>query len=161
VIGTNARRIPPERALKAIAGYVCTNDLSARDLQYAHGGQWFRGKNFETFCSVDLEGMVSVKELRDARGLRVRQLLNGIVFQEGSTNDLIFDVPYLVAYISNILTLHPGDLILTGTPPGVGWRRDPKVPLKDGDVVEVVIEGIGTLTNPVVAEQTPRPSSST
>jgi 2-keto-4-pentenoate hydratase/2-oxohepta-3-ene-1,7-dioic acid hydratase in catechol pathway len=92
-----------------------------------------------------------VSELGDGSGLRVVQRLNGEVLQDGSTSDLIFPVPYLVAYISNVFSLEPGDLILTGTPPGVGWARDPKVALAPGDTVEVEVEGIGVLANPVVA----------
>jgi 2-keto-4-pentenoate hydratase/2-oxohepta-3-ene-1,7-dioic acid hydratase in catechol pathway len=95
---------------------------------------------------------VPVSELGDGGGLRVVQRLNGEVLQDGNTSDLIFDVPFLVSFVSNAFTLEPGDLILTGTPPGVGYARDPKVSLKPGDVVEVEVEGIGTLTNPVVAE---------
>jgi 2-keto-4-pentenoate hydratase/2-oxohepta-3-ene-1,7-dioic acid hydratase in catechol pathway len=150
VIGKPARRISRERALDVVEGYVCANDVSARDVQYAGGGQWFRGKNFETFCPVG-DAVVPVSELGDGAGLRVMQKLNGDVMQDGNTSDLIFDVPYLVAYASLLFTLEPGDLILTGTPAGVGYARDPRVPLKDGDVVEVVVEGIGTLRNPVVA----------
>jgi 2-keto-4-pentenoate hydratase/2-oxohepta-3-ene-1,7-dioic acid hydratase in catechol pathway len=93
-----------------------------------------------------------VSELGDGGGLRVLQRLNGEVLQDGNTRDLIFGVPFLVAYASNVFTLEPGDLILTGTPPGVGWARDPKVTLTDGDVVEVEVEGIGVLRNPVVRE---------
>ena len=152
VIGKTVRRVSREKALDAVAGYVCANDVSARDVQYGEGGQYFRGKNFETFCPVGPEEPVSVKELGDGSGLRVMQLLNGKVMQDGNTDQLIFDVPYLVAFASNALTLEPGDLILTGTPAGVGYARDPKVPLKPGDVVEVRVEGISTLTNPVVAE---------
>ena len=91
-----------------------------------------------------------VSELGDGSGLRVVQRLNGEILQDGSTSDLIFPVPFLVAYISNVFTLEPGDLILTGTPPGVGWAREPKVSLQPGDVVEVEVEGIGALRNPVV-----------
>lgn len=152
VIGKSVRRVSRERALDAVAGYVCANDVSARDLQYGDG-QWFRGKNFATFCPVGPDEPVPVSELGDGRGIRVRQLLNGEPMQDGNTADLIFDVPYLVAFASNVLTLEPGDLILTGTPAGVGYARDPKVSLKPGDVVEVRVEGIGSLTNPVVAEQ--------
>jgi len=93
-----------------------------------------------------------VSELGDGSGLRVVQRLNGEVLQDGNTRDLLFPVPFLIAYISNTFTLETGDLILTGTPPGVGWARDPKVSLATGDVVDVEIEGIGTLSNPVVAE---------
>jgi 2-keto-4-pentenoate hydratase/2-oxohepta-3-ene-1,7-dioic acid hydratase in catechol pathway len=152
VIGKAGRRISKEKALEHVRGYVCANDVSARDIQYAEG-QWFRGKNFETFCPVGPADPVPVKELGDGSGLRVVQLLNGKVMQDGNTGDLIFDVPTLVAFASNALTLDPGDLILTGTPSGVGFARDPKIPLKPGDVVEVRVEGIATLTNPVVSEQ--------
>ncbi len=93
-----------------------------------------------------------MSELGDGSGLRVVQRLNGEVLQDGSTNDLIFGVPFLVSYISAVFTLEPGDLILTGTPPGVGWARDPKVSLAAGDVVEVEVEGIGVLRSPVVRE---------
>jgi 2-keto-4-pentenoate hydratase/2-oxohepta-3-ene-1,7-dioic acid hydratase in catechol pathway len=152
VIGKAGRRISKEKALEHVRGYVCANDVSARDIQYAEG-QWFRGKNFETFCPVGPADPVPVKELGDGSGLRVVQLLNGKVMQDGNTDDLIFDVPTLIAFASNALTLDPGDLILTGTPSGVGFARDPKVALKPGDVVEVRVEGIASLTNPVVAEQ--------
>jgi len=94
-----------------------------------------------------------VKELGDGSGLRVMQLLNGDVLQDGNTSDLIFDVPFLVAFASNGLTLEAGDLILTGTPAGVGYAREPKISLKPGDVVEVRVEGIGSLVNPCVAEE--------
>jgi 2-keto-4-pentenoate hydratase/2-oxohepta-3-ene-1,7-dioic acid hydratase in catechol pathway len=135
-----------------VRGYVCANDVSARDWQYGDG-QWFRGKNAETFCPVGPDEPVPVSELGAGSGLRVMQLLNGEVLQDGNTSDLIFDVPYLVAFASNVLTLEPGDLILTGTPSGVGYAREPRISLADGDVVEVVVEGIGTLSNPVVAER--------
>jgi acylpyruvate hydrolase len=154
VIGKAGRRISRERALDHVAGYVCANDVSARDIQYAGDRQWFRGKNFETFCPVNLDELATVKELGDARGLRVTQRLNGKLMQDGNTDDLIFDVPYLVAFASTLFTLEPGDLILTGTPSGVGWARDPKISLQDGDVVEIAVEGISLLSNPVVAEAT-------
>jgi 2-keto-4-pentenoate hydratase/2-oxohepta-3-ene-1,7-dioic acid hydratase in catechol pathway len=150
VIGAAARRVSRERALDVVAGYVCANDVSARDVQYGDG-QWFRGKNFETFCPVGPDEPVPVSELGDGSGLRVVQRLNGEVLQDGNTADLIFDVPYLVAFASAVFTLEPGDLILTGTPAGVGWAREPKVALREGDVVEVEVEGIGVLSNPVVA----------
>jgi 2-keto-4-pentenoate hydratase/2-oxohepta-3-ene-1,7-dioic acid hydratase in catechol pathway len=151
VIGKTVRRVSRERALDAVRGYVCANDVSARDWQYGDG-QWFRGKNVQTFCPVGPDEPVPVSEVGDASGLRVMQLLNGDVLQDGNTNDLIFDVPFLVAFASIGLTLEPGDLILTGTPAGVGYAREPKISLKPGDVVEVSVEGIGRLTNPVVAE---------
>ena len=151
VIGKAARRVSRERALEFAAGYVCANDVSARDIQY-ETTQYFRGKNFETFCPLSSE-QASVKELGDGSGLRVMQLLNGEVLQDGNTDDLIFDVPTLVAFCSTALTLEPGDLILTGTPSGVGYARDPKIALKPGDVIEVRVEGISTLSNPVVADE--------
>jgi 2-keto-4-pentenoate hydratase/2-oxohepta-3-ene-1,7-dioic acid hydratase in catechol pathway len=152
VIGKTVRRVTPERALDAVAGYTCANDVSARNLQYGDG-QWTRGKGFDTFCPVGPGEPVPVSELGDGSGLRVVQRLNGEILQDGNTNDLIFDVPFLVAYASNVFTLEPGDLILTGTPAGVGWARDPKLSLRDGDVVEVEIDRIGVLSNPVVAER--------
>jgi 2-keto-4-pentenoate hydratase/2-oxohepta-3-ene-1,7-dioic acid hydratase in catechol pathway len=151
VIGKPARRVSRERALSFVAGYTCANDVSARDLQYGDG-QWFRGKNFATFCPVGPDEPVPVSELGDGSGLRVVQKLNGAVLQDGNTADLIFDVPYLVAFASALFTLEPGDLILTGTPAGVGYAREPRVALQDGDVVEVAVEGIATLRNPVVSE---------
>jgi 2-keto-4-pentenoate hydratase/2-oxohepta-3-ene-1,7-dioic acid hydratase in catechol pathway len=151
VIGKAVRRVSRERALDAVAGYLCANDVSARNLQHGDG-QWTRGKGFDTFCPVGPGEPVPVSELGDGTGLRVVQRLNGEVMQDGNTRDLIFDVPFIVAYASNVFTLEPGDLILTGTPAGVGWARDPKVSLRAGDVVEVEIERIGVLSNPVVAE---------
>jgi 2-keto-4-pentenoate hydratase/2-oxohepta-3-ene-1,7-dioic acid hydratase in catechol pathway len=150
VIGKPARRVSRERALDHVEGFVCANDVSARDIQYAGDGQWFRGKNYETFCPLGAD-VVPVSELGDGSGLRVQQKLNGAVFQDGSTDDLIFGVPYLVAYASTLFTLEPGDVILTGTPAGVGYAREPKVPLRPGDVVEVVVDRVGVLRNPVVA----------
>jgi 5-carboxymethyl-2-hydroxymuconate isomerase len=149
-IGTGGRRIPRERALDHVRGYRCANDVSARNIQYSES-QWTRAKGFDTFCALG-DRLVDVSELGDASGLRVVQRLNDEVLQDGNTRDLIFPVPFLVAYCSNVFTLEPGDLILTGTPPGVGWARDPKVSLKPGDTVEVEVEGIGVLSNPVVAE---------
>jgi len=92
-----------------------------------------------------------VSELGNGSGLHVLQRLNGQVLQDGNTNDLIFDVPFLIAFVSRVFTLDPGDLILTGTPPGVGWAREPKISMKAGDVVEVEVEGIGIVANPVVS----------
>jgi 2-keto-4-pentenoate hydratase/2-oxohepta-3-ene-1,7-dioic acid hydratase in catechol pathway len=149
-IGVGGKRIDEAAALEHVRGYRCANDLSARDIQYSES-QWTRAKGFDTFCPLG-EECVPVAELGDGSGLRVVQRLNGEVLQDGNTSDMVFSVPYLVAYISNTFTLEPGDLILTGTPPGVGWARDPKVALQPGDVVEVEVEGIGVLRNPVVTE---------
>jgi 2-keto-4-pentenoate hydratase/2-oxohepta-3-ene-1,7-dioic acid hydratase in catechol pathway len=149
-IGAGGHRIGEADALAHVRGYRCANDLSARNIQYSES-QWARAKGFDTFCPLG-DRLVPVSELGDGSGLRVVQRLNGEVLQDGSTDDLIFAVPFLVSYISAVFTLEPGDLILTGTPPGVGWARDPKVSLTDGDVVEVEVEGIGVLSNPVVRE---------
>lgn len=152
VIGKRVRRIAEEDALEAVAGYLCANDVSARNLQFTDG-QWLRGKGFDTFCPIGPGEPVPVSELGDGSGLRVLQRLNGEVLQDGNTSDLIFPVLRLVAHASSVFTLEPGDLILTGTPEGVGFFREPRIPLRDGDVVEVEVEGIGTLRNPVVAER--------
>jgi 2-keto-4-pentenoate hydratase/2-oxohepta-3-ene-1,7-dioic acid hydratase in catechol pathway len=149
-IGKTGRRIAEKDALDHVRGYRVANDLSARNIQYAEP-QWTRAKGFDTFCSVGSK-LVPVSELGDGSGLRVVQRLNGEVLQAGNTRDLIFAVPFLISYISATFTLEPGGLILTGTPPGVGWARDPKVALKHGDVVECEVEGIETISNPVVAE---------
>src|SRR5262245_50010297 len=148
-IGRGGRRLAREDALAHVSGYRVANDVSARNIQYTES-QWTRAKGFDTFCPVSTD-LVPVAKLGSGGGLRVVQRLNGEVIQDGNTDDLIFDVPFLVAYVSHIFTLEPGDLILTGTPPGVGWAREPKLSMKDGDVVEVEVEGIGVLSNPVIA----------
>jgi 2-keto-4-pentenoate hydratase/2-oxohepta-3-ene-1,7-dioic acid hydratase in catechol pathway len=144
VIGKTARSVSKDDALSYVAGYTCANDVSARDAQFGDG-QWFRGKGFDTFCPVG----PAVVELDDPSDVQVVQRLNGEVLQDSRTSMLIFDIPTLIAYVSNVLTLEPGDLILTGTPDGVGVFRDPKVTLKPGDVVEVEVEGVGVLRNEV------------
>jgi 2,4-didehydro-3-deoxy-L-rhamnonate hydrolase len=130
----------------SIAGYTCANDVSARDAQFGDG-QWFRGKGFDTFCPIGPR-IVEAGEF-DPSDVRVQQRLNGEVLQDSRTSDLIFDVPTLLDYVTQAITLEPGDLILTGTPEGVGVFREPKVALKSGDVVEIEIEGIGVLRNEV------------
>jgi 2-keto-4-pentenoate hydratase/2-oxohepta-3-ene-1,7-dioic acid hydratase in catechol pathway len=149
VIAARSRRVSPADALAVVAGYTCANDVSARDLQF-RDGQWLRGKGFDTFCPV-LPAVVPVEKLGDAAGLRIVQRLNGRTLQDSTTSELIFGVRDLVAYASSVFTLEPGDLILTGTPAGVGVFRKPAVSLQPGDEVEVEIEGIGALRNPVVA----------
>ncbi|HZG34324.1 MAG TPA: fumarylacetoacetate hydrolase family protein [Gaiellaceae bacterium] len=146
VIGEAVSHLPAADALSVVAGYTCANDVSAREAQFADG-QWFRGKGFDTFCPVGPE----IVELDDPSDLRVVQRLNGEVLQDARTSALIFSLPELVAYVSRAIALEPGDLILTGTPEGVGFFREPKVPLRDGDVVEVEVEGVGVLRSPVVA----------
>lgn len=149
VIGRTGRHIAPDAAREYIAGYACANDVSARDVQFGDG-QWFRGKGYDGFCPVGPR-IVPVDEL-DPSDLTVTQRLNGVVLQQAHTSSLIFDVEQLVAYVSAVLTLERGDLILTGTPAGVGFFREPKLSLKDGDTVEIEIDGIGTLRNPVQAD---------
>ena len=148
-IGRGGKGIRADDALEHVRGYRAANDVSARNIQYAES-QWARAKGFDTFCPLSAE-LVPVSELGDGSGLRVLQRLNGEVLQDGNTNDLIFDVPFLIAFVSRVFTLEPGDLILTGTPPGIGWAREPKLSMKDGDLVEVEVEGIGVVSSPVVA----------
>jgi 2-keto-4-pentenoate hydratase/2-oxohepta-3-ene-1,7-dioic acid hydratase in catechol pathway len=150
VIGHRARRVEPGEALSNVAGYTVANDVSARTLQ-RKDKQWLRAKSFDTFCPL-LPMLVDVEAVGDASGRRVAQRLNGEVLQDANTSDLIFDVPHLVAHASSVFTLEPGDVILTGTPAGVGVFRDPPISMQDGDVVEIDVEGIGTLVNPVSAE---------
>ena len=147
VIGQEVHGLLEDDALSAVAGYTCANDVSARDLQQSDG-QWFRAKGFDTFCPL-LPEVVPVDELGEAAGLRIVQRLNGKTLQDSSTGDLIFGVRRLVAHAASVVTLAPGDLILTGTPPGVGIARTPPLSLEPGDEIEIEIEGIGTLRNPV------------
>jgi 2-keto-4-pentenoate hydratase/2-oxohepta-3-ene-1,7-dioic acid hydratase in catechol pathway len=147
VIGRAGRRIPREAALEHVAGYTVANDVSARTLQ-RKDGQWLRAKSFDTFCPV-LPVLVGVDELGDGSGLQVTQRLNGETLQDASTDDFLFDVPTVIAHASAAFTLEPGDLILTGTPSGVGVFRDPPIAMKPGDLVEVEVERIGVLANPV------------
>ena len=147
VIGRVASAVSPDDALEHVYGYSVGNDVSARDLQF-RDGQWFRGKGYDTFCPL-LSTLVPLVELGAASDLRVTQRLNGELLQDARTSSLIFDIPTLISYISGVLTLRPGDVILTGTPEGVGYFRTPKVALCPGDVVEVEIEGVGLLRNPV------------
>jgi 2-keto-4-pentenoate hydratase/2-oxohepta-3-ene-1,7-dioic acid hydratase in catechol pathway len=152
-MGRRGRRIEADDALDFVAGYRCANDVSARNLQFTDK-QWTRAKGFDTFCPLG-DRLVPVSELGDGSGLRVQQRLNGELLQDGNTAELVFGVRQLVAFASCAFTLEPGDLILTGTPPGLGYLREPPLPLRPGDVVEVEIDGIGVLRNPVVDEGSP------
>jgi 2-keto-4-pentenoate hydratase/2-oxohepta-3-ene-1,7-dioic acid hydratase in catechol pathway len=147
VIGRGGRDIAPDDALDHVSGYLCANDVSARDVQFADG-QWTRGKSFDTFCPVGPE-LVPAADVADPQALRIRCLVNGEVLQDASTADMIFPIADVIAHVSAGIALEPGDLILTGTPPGVGFVRTPPVYLEHGDEVTVEIEGVGTLTNPV------------
>src|SRR5262245_2614027 len=148
VIGERARRVSKENALEAVRGYLCANDVSARDLQFSDG-QWTRGKSPDTFCPVG--PMTPRDEITDPHALWIRAIVNGEALQVSTTANLIFGVDEVIAYASQTTTLEPGDLILTGTPAGVGVFRDPQRLLQPGDEVTIEIEGLAGLTNPVVA----------
>jgi 2-keto-4-pentenoate hydratase/2-oxohepta-3-ene-1,7-dioic acid hydratase in catechol pathway len=151
VIGTKAKRVGEADALECVEGYICVNDVSARDLQFGDG-QWTRGKSVDTFCPVGPR-LVPRDEIADPQQLGIRCIVNGEALQDSSTAQMIFSVAEIIAYVSQVITLEPGDLIATGTPAGVGVFRDPKVLLADGDEVSVEIDGVGTLTNPVQKER--------
>jgi 2-keto-4-pentenoate hydratase/2-oxohepta-3-ene-1,7-dioic acid hydratase in catechol pathway len=148
VIGRQARNVSHGDALSYVAGLTIAHDVSARDHQF-NTGQFTWSKSFDTFCPLGPE-VVSIDEVDLAAGLPLETRVNGEVMQSASTSELIFDVPTLIAWISQGLTLDPGDVILTGTPSGVGMARNPHRFLQDGDVVEISIGGLGTLRNPVV-----------
>ena len=149
VIGSRVRNVSKENALEAVRGYLCANDVSARDLQFADG-QWTRGKSPDTFCPVGPR-LVPASEISNPHDLRIRAIVSGEVLQDSTTANLIFGIDEIISHASLTSTLEPGDLILTGTPAGVGIFRDPKRLLQPGDEVTIEIEGIGELTNPVVA----------
>jgi 2-keto-4-pentenoate hydratase/2-oxohepta-3-ene-1,7-dioic acid hydratase in catechol pathway len=152
VIGRGGRHIPVSEAAGHVAAYCCGNDVSARDWQLRKpGGQWLAGKSFDGFAPCG-PWLTTAEEVPDPGNLRIQLRLNGRVMQDSSTAQFIFPVEKLVSYVSDICTLSPGDLLFTGTPPGVGFARKPPVFLKPGDVVEVEIERLGVLRNPVVAE---------
>jgi 2-keto-4-pentenoate hydratase/2-oxohepta-3-ene-1,7-dioic acid hydratase in catechol pathway len=148
VIGRRGRDIAADHALDHIFGYTVANDVSARDLQFLDGGQWYRGKSLDTFSPLG-PWIVTTDELGGARGLRLTLRVNGVTKQDASTNDLIFAIPEIIASASSGRTLYPGDVILTGTPGGVGFTRTPPEFLRAGDVVEAEIERIGVLRNRV------------
>ncbi len=152
VIGRRAKNVRREDALAHVLGYTCANDVSARDWQIEkQKKQWVRGKSFDTFCPLG-PCLVTTEDIPDPNRLRLRTVLNGRVLQDSSTADMIFDVATLVSDLSRSLTLLPGTVILTGTPEGVGFTRQPPVYLREGDTVTVEVEKIGTLTNPVQRE---------
>ena len=149
VIGKSCKDASRERALDYVAGYTCGNDVSARDWQLKKGGtQWCRGKSFDTFAPVG-PCLVTPDEISNPITLRIQTKVNGRVLQDGNTADMIRDVPTLIEFLSQSTTLLPGTLIFTGTPHGVGMAQKPPLWLKPGDEVSVIIEKIGTLTNPV------------
>ena len=156
VIGRRARDVREEDALDVVAGVTIGHDVSSRDHQFTTG-QWSWSKSFDTFCPLGPE-VVSLDEVDLARGLAIETRVSGEVLQSSNTSQLVFSVPFLIAWISQGCTLEPGDVILTGTPAGVGAARTPPRWLVDGDVVEITLEGVGTLRNPVIRRENDRPS---
>ena len=152
VIGRRCKNVSRANALDYVLGYTCGNDVSARDWQRDGGGaQWCQGKSFDTFCPLG-PVLVTRDEIPNPNSLRIRTILNGETMQDWNTDDMIFDVPTLIEFLSASKTLLPGTVIMTGTPHGVGFARRPQVWLKAGDTVTIDIEKIGALTNPVVNE---------
>ena len=150
VISREGRHIPREQAMSHVAGYMCGHDVSARDWQkHKPGGQWLLGKSFDSFAPTGPH-LVTADEVPDPHNLPIQMRINGAVMQDSTTAQLIFRIDQLVSYLSQVCTLKAGDLIFTGTPPGVGAARKPPVFLKPGDVAEVSISGVGVLVNPVV-----------
>jgi len=147
VIGKGGRDIAEADAMKCVFGYTCANDVSVRDVQRRHGGQWFKGKNFDTHLPMG-PWIVTADEL-DPSDLAIRSRVNGVGKQDSRTKFMVFKIPRLIAEISAGCELWPGDLIITGTPAGVGFARNPPEYLKVGDVVEIEIEGIGVLRNTI------------
>jgi len=150
IIGKTGKRIDRRRAFEYIAGFAVMNDISGREAQFGDG-QWFRGKSFDTFAPLG-PAVVTLDELPEVNDLRLETRVNGRAMQIGTTRDMIFDIPSIIAYVSRDITLIPGDIVSTGTPSGVGIFRDPPITLADGDIVECRIEGIGTIRNRVTAQ---------
>ncbi|HEX2913643.1 MAG TPA: fumarylacetoacetate hydrolase family protein [Chloroflexia bacterium] len=148
VIGKQAYHVSEEEALDYVAGYITANDVSARDLQFSQT-QWIVGKSPDTFCPLG-PWLVTKDEVPDPHNLRIQCRVNGTTLQDSNTGQLIFKIPALISFLSRTMTLEPGDIVLTGTPPGVGMARNPKIWLKPGDTVEIEIENVGLLVNPVV-----------
>ena len=147
VIGKKAKDVSEETAYDYVLGYTNANDVSARDLQLVIDSQWTRGKSLDTFCPLG-PYIATRDEVPDPHVLSIKTKVNTKVLQDGNTKDMIFKIPYLIAYCSKHFTLEPGDLILTGTPAGVGTARKPPKYLADGNTVTVSVEGLGELTNP-------------
>lgn len=149
VIGREGRDIPEDKALEHVFGYTCANDVSVRDVQRRHGGQWFKGKNFDTHLPLG-PWIVTADEIPNPHELRISTRVNGVTKQDSRTEHMVFTVPRIIRDLSAGMTLVPGDIIITGTPEGVGFARKPPEFLKVGDVVEVELERIGVLRNTVV-----------
>lgn len=150
VIGKTASRVAQADALSYVSGYTAMNDVSDREAQ-TNDGQWVRAKSYDTFGPIGPR-IVSPEEIGDPHNLKIEARLNGKTVQSSNTSNLIFNIPYLISYISQRVTLEPGDVITTGTPHGVGAFQNPPIFMKPGDVIEVEIEKIGILRNHVIAE---------
>lgn len=151
VFGKTCRNVSQANALDYVFGYTTGNDVTARDLQRGDG-QWVRGKSLDTFCPLG-PNLVTADEVGDPQNLAIRSILNGHVMQDSNTGEMIFSVAELIAYASQSFTWQPGDVLLTGTPHGVGIGRDPQVFMKDGDEIVVEIDGIGRLVNTCLSEK--------
>ncbi len=152
VVGRRCKGVAEKEALACVAGYTIMNDVSARDLQM-QTSQWTAGKTLDSFAPMG-PGIVPASDIPDPQTLQITTRVNGVALQQGNTRDMIFTVSRTIAFLSSLMTLEPGDIIATGTPSGVGFKRKPPVFLKAGDIVEVEIERIGMIRNRVVA---PRP----
>jgi 2-keto-4-pentenoate hydratase/2-oxohepta-3-ene-1,7-dioic acid hydratase in catechol pathway len=150
VIGAGGKNIPRDRALEHVFGYTVVNDVSARDVQSGHGGQFFKGKSLDGYCPMG-PWVVTPDEIPDPHHLRLRCLVNGVVKQDATTAEFIFNIPAIIEWLSLGLTLLPGDIIATGTPAGVGFARTPPEFLKPGDTVQCEVEGVGLIRNRVCA----------
>jgi len=150
VIGKRCKDVSEANSLEYAAGYMALHDVSARDLQF-RSGQWLSGKSLDTFAPCG--PVLVLNEIHDPQNLNIETRINGQVLQQSNTKHMIFSVAYSIAYISSLMTLESGDIIATGTPEGVGFKRTPPIFLKQGDIVEVEVEKIGTLRNPVVRNQ--------
>jgi 2-keto-4-pentenoate hydratase/2-oxohepta-3-ene-1,7-dioic acid hydratase in catechol pathway len=150
VIGKGGYRIPAAAWREHVYGYTIVNDVSARDVQFA-STQWSMSKSFPTFCPMG-PAIVTADEIADPHALQISLTIDGETLQNSNTRELVFGIPELIEHLSSITPLLPGDVISTGTPPGVGLGRNPKRWLKPGETVTVTIEGLGSLTNPTVAE---------
>lgn len=152
IIGKEAKNVSRDTVEEYILGYTCANDISARDWQmHKQKKQWARGKSFDTFCPIG-PYLVTKDEIENPGFLKVRSVLNGEVMQESNTSDMFFGIPAIISNLSCSMTLLPGTVILTGTPEGVGFTRNPPIFLQDGDIITVSIENIGELSNPVKRE---------
>jgi 2-keto-4-pentenoate hydratase/2-oxohepta-3-ene-1,7-dioic acid hydratase in catechol pathway len=150
VIGRPGREIAAADAMRHVFGYTCANDVSVRDVQRRHGGQWFKGKNFDTH--LPMGPWIVTADALDPSALRVQTRVNGVTKQDSNTRFMVFKIPRLISEFSAGCRLKPGDMMITGTPEGVGFARKPPEFLKTGDIVEVEIEGIGVLRNRVFRE---------